>query len=261
MKILNKNYKIDSNQNKKIVLISDIHYKDKKDIKRLNYILDNIKNISPDYICISGDITDRSKINDESDFICWLKKLSSIAKVIISLGNHELYINKRKKIFGKNRSFLKKISNIDHLYFLDNNNIIIDNINFIGITVPVNYYGDLNYFNRWIKKTKTFKEKYNVLLCHSPLNICDYNSLKDKNIDLILCGHMHGGAIPNFFRPMFKGNGLISPDKKLFPKMVYGHIKINDTDMLITSGIRVLPFKLLNKLFRPEVVTIDLTFK
>ena len=35
---------------------------------------------------------------------------------------------------------MNKISNIDNLYLLDNKNIIIDNINFIGLTLPIKIY-------------------------------------------------------------------------------------------------------------------------
>jgi len=258
MKIINKVYNINGALNKIIVLISDIHYSNKKDIKRLNYILDNIKKIKPDYICIPGDITDKSQVQDENDFIKWLKKLSSICKVIISIGNHEFYINKHKKIFGLNRKLLKKISNIDNLYLLDNKNMIIDNINFIGLTVPIEYYSNSKLFYKCIKNINTDKKVYNILLCHSPINICDYNILKDKDINLILCGHMHGGVVPQFLRKILKNRGLISPNKGLFPKNAYGYLKIKNTNIIISSGIRILPFKLLNKLFRSEVVKINI---
>ena len=260
MKVLNKLYTIESNLNKNIVLISDIHYSSNKDLNRLNFILNRIKKINPDYICIPGDIIDKSKIDDEEDFIEWLKKLSSITKVIVSIGNHEFYIDKSKNILGLNKTLFKKISNINNLYLLDNKNIIIDNINFIGITVPLKYYTNSNEFYKCMNKVKTNKKYYNILLCHSPENICNKNIIKDKNIDLILCGHMHGGVVFNFLRPIFKNTGLIGPTKKIFPKNAYGHIKINDTNIVITSGTRVLPYKVLNKLFKPEIVKISLTF-
>lgn len=264
MKIINKTYNIESNLNKNIVLISDIHYSSKKDIKNLNYILDNIKKLKPDYICIPGDIIDKSEIDDEKDFINWLKILSRLSKVIISIGNHEFYINKQEKIFGLNKSFLEKLSNIDKVYLLDNKNVIIDNINFIGLTVPMKYYEEndsLNDFNKCLNSIKIYKKYYNILLCHSPINICDYEILKDKNINLILCGHMHGGMVPKFMRKIFKNRGIISPKKRLFPSIAYGYLKIKNTDIIISSGIKVIPYKLINKFFRSEVVNINLTFK
>lgn len=263
MKIINKNYNISSDLNKRIVLISDIHYSSKKDIKVLNYVLDNIKKIKPNYICIPGDIINKSKINDEELFIEWLKKISIVCKVIVSIGNHEFYINKYKKVYGLNKKFFNKISSIDNLYLLDNKNIIIDNINFMGLTQPIDFYynesKNLKNFDKNIIKLKTNKKYYNILLCHSPVNIVNSNKL--NNIDLVLCGHMHGGVVPNIMRKLFKTNGFINPQLKLFPKKVYGYIKIKETNIIITSGIRVLPFRLINKLFAPEVVCVNLTNK
>lgn len=261
MKIINKIYNIEGHINKSIVLISDIHYSNKKDIKRLNYVLDNIKKIKPDYICIPGDITNKSIINDEEYLIDWLKKLTLICKVIVSIGNHEFYINKWKKIYGLNKELLKKISKIDNLYILDNKNIIIDEINFMGITIPIEYYKinkSVEDYNKLFDALKTNKKYYNILLCHSPVDIVNEELLKNRNINLILCGHTHGGAVLEIFRPIFKNNGFISANYKLFPKNVYGMLQIESTAIITTSGLKVLPFKLLNKLFSLEIVKINL---
>ena len=72
---------------------------------------------------------------------------------------------------------------------------------------------------------------------------------------------MHGGLVPSFVRKILKNTGFINPNFRLFPKNVYGLIKRNNTNVIITSGIRILPFKLLNKVFNPEVVKINLTNK
>lgn len=256
MKILNKNYNIDNKLNKNIILISDIHYNDCTDLNRLNFVLKEIRKHRPDYICIPGDIINKANIDNEKEFIEWLKKLSKITKVIISLGNHEFYVNKNKDIYNLNKELIKKIKDINNLYLLDNENVVIDNINFIGLTIEYNKKNKLCYEE--INKIKIYKKYYNILLCHNPLNICDKKILKDKNIDLILCGHMHGGVLPNFLRKLFKNRGLISPNKGLFPKYAYGYLKIENSNIIISSGIRVLPFKLLNKLFRMEIVKIQI---
>ena len=259
MKIINKNYEINSKLNKRICLISDLHYLNKKDIKRLELILDNIKNINPDYICVSGDITDKSKIYDEHVLINWLKELSKISKVIISIGNHEFYVDKHKKIFILNYKLLERISKINNLYLLNNKNVVIENINFIGLTLPIEFYNKPKLdVNNLIDRFKIDNKNYNILLCHSPINICTNNYLKNQNIDLILCGHMHGGVVPRFLRPIFKTRGIISPKKKLFPKYAYGNIKIGNTNIIITSGTKVLPSNKLTKLFKSEVVIIKL---
>jgi hypothetical protein len=46
--------------------------------------------------------------------------------------------------------------------------------------------------------------------------------IKQIDVNLILCGHMHGGIVPNCLRKIFRHNGIISPSKSVFPKNVYG---------------------------------------
>ena len=83
MKIVNKIYNISNKLNKKIVLISDIHYYSKKDVFRLNNIYNNIKKINPNYICITGDTIEKSSVFDLELLIDWLNKLTTICKVFI----------------------------------------------------------------------------------------------------------------------------------------------------------------------------------
>ena len=258
MKLLSKLYNLKNKSLKDIILISDIHYYDKKDIKYLDKLYLKLKEINPSYICISGDLTNEAYIKDEDLLIVWLEKLAKLSKVIYALGNHECYISRKKKQFGFNRDLLNKISNIDNLYLLDNDNIVIDNINFMGITIPIKYYFEKKIDKQELKDTfnklKIKKGKYNILLCHSPIDICTEEYLKDSNIDLVLCGHMHGGVLPRFLRKIIKNGGIITPERKLFPKKCYGYIKICDTEVIISSGIMVI--RQLRNLFVSEIVKI-----
>ena len=58
------------------------------------------------------------------------------------------------------------------------------------------------------------REGYKLLLCHHPEYRDEY--LKEKNIDLIVCGHAHGGQIRLF------GQGLYAPGQGIFPKYTSG---------------------------------------
>ena len=261
MRIVNKVYNINDSINKTIVLISDIHYYDKTDIKHLHKLLNRIKKINPDYICIPGDITDYAYIDNEELLIDWFKELSTICKVIISIGNHEFQISRTKKRYGFNKELNKKLKSINNVYVLDNDNVVIDNINFIGLTLPFEHYyynkESLESFNKYLR-VKNNSKNYSILLCHSPFNVCNKEIVNKLNVDLILCGHTHGGIIPRFLRCIIKNSGLISPNKKLFPKNVYGSIKIDNTNIIITSGISVLPkkFGILRHLLSSEVAII-----
>ena len=108
-----KNYDVEGQINKKIVVLADIHYYDQKDMKKLNKIRDKVKDINPDYICIPGDLTDEAFIYDEDLLIKFLKGLSSICKVIISIGNHEL-IKTKKHIKANNYELKNKIKKINY---------------------------------------------------------------------------------------------------------------------------------------------------
>jgi len=144
-------------------------------------------------------------------------------------------------------------------------NLIINNINFMGITLPIEHYmnnkENKEEFKKYIKNIKTNKNYYNILLCHSPINITRKDIINKIDIDLVLCGHMHGGIIPNFLRFIFKTNGLISPHKILFPSNVYGLINRNKKYIVITSGITVLSRShslLFNNIFSSEIVEISI---
>lgn len=265
MKIKNTNFSISSNiADTDIVLISDLHYNSKNNIKVLNNVLDQIKKISPEFICIPGDLIDKSEILDEDELISWLVKLANISKVILSLGNHEFYINRSKGEFGLNKEFYKKIKNIDNLYFLDNTSVKFNNINFIGLTLPIEHFIKESHqefpIKEYSKFIKSDKECYNIVLCHSPLSII--NVAHKLNVDLILCGHTHGGVVPFFLRKVFRGSGFISPSKTLFPKNCYGLIKRGKTNIVITSGITILSnlnkFNKFNRFFSSEIVNIKI---
>ncbi len=263
---LNKNYTIDGNIDTNICLISDIHYHSKSDIKYLNKVLNKIKLLNPSYICIPGDLIDECNIKDEEVLINWLTRLGMVAKTIISIGNHEYYISKKNCIYGFNDELFNKIRKIKDIYVLDNESIRFNNINFIGLTLEDDYY--YKYMEKdpkfidYISNVKVDNNCYNVLLCHSPSNMLDKNIINRLGVDLVLCGHTHGGMTPKILRKFIKHGGIIDPNKKFFPKNVYGNIKINNTNIIITSGITVVShmnkFRILKNFFSGEIVNINI---
>ena len=268
-RIIKKNYDVEAKLNKKIVILSDIHYYSKKDIKKLNKVLKKLEFIKPNYICIPGDLIDEAKINDKELLLEWLTKLSKICKVIISVGNHELFITK-KHIPTFNTGLIEQIKNIDNIIYLDNEIYNDSNINFIGITLPIDYYykynEDSEYFIKYFnEKFNKIDNKYNILLCHSPISIANkevIDKLKiGKKINLVLSGHMHGGITPNWLKKLLKGRGLISPRRKILEKNCYGLNKINNTNFVISSGITVAShinsFRFLDIFFSSEISVIN----
>ncbi len=263
------NYKIKNNVNKKIVLLSDIHYYHRNDLKKLERIYNKIKDLDPNYICITGDFIDEAKVLDEDLFVFFLKKLSKVAKVIISLGNHDLIIRGKTKTYYYNDNMFNKIKQIRNVYLLDNDIKVIDDICFIGINLGFEYYyrNDENYIQfieTYHKIKKINDKKYNILLCHTPLSLSHNEVIQTlKHVDLVLCGHTHGGLTPTIIQKYMKNRILISPNKsKILINDGYGYVKKDKLDIIISSGITKLSHSSkinnLDFLFKPEIVLIEL---
>lgn len=266
-------YKVNTKTvDKRIILLSDIHYFSKKEKKYLNKVLAELKKIEYDYLCISGDLLDRSRVKDEDLLVEWIKDLSELSKVIISIGNHELTNDRKEHLYDFNEELYKRIKKIKKVYVLDNDTYTDGNIRFIGLTLPVDYYykygENKNYFMRFVnnKFKMPFKDKYNVLLCHSPRAVTNLETFEKtkllENVQLVLSGHMHAGVTPYWMRKILKGRGLIGPFKDLFPKDAYGHVKRKGTDIIISSGITTASncnkFSFVDPLFMREITVIDL---
>ena len=67
-------------------------------------------------------------------FIDYLKRLTKISKVIISIGNHDVITHKNNdRFYEPNNTFFNEIKKIKNLYFLDNEVKEIDGVCFVGI--------------------------------------------------------------------------------------------------------------------------------
>ena len=279
-----KFYKINNKFNKRIAVIADIHYSSIFKIKTFDKIIESIKKNKPHFICIPGDIIDDSLVLKDKNIvklINFFKTLTTIAPVIISVGNHDFTYEAKKKIVYSGIINLKKLlSKIDNLYFLDNDIIKLENINFIGLTNSFNYYYGKNHesdkvFIDELNLTfynKILKQDYNVLLCHTPLNIMKPNVIEKCDLigrlDLIISGHTHNGMIPKYVDKIKGNKGLIGPFKTLFPNYSRGKIEniINNrkVTLIINGGItkisKVQPkiIHFVNNLYQINIDYIDI---
>lgn len=241
--MIKTNYEIQDKYHKTIALLADIHFSKHYPNKKIDNIIKALSENKPDYICIVGDIIDDAKVIDDINLSAklksWLQKLSFIAPVIISYGNHdEAYIKKHKGYYVDTTDFFHQFNNLQNIYFLDNENIQFQDINFIGYhPTPLYFEKKENYdLTEDLKKlnSKIKNDCYNVLLCHSPIHIMEYN----LPVNLILSGHMHDGLIFPFLKNI-KGNfGFVGPYRTFFPKNSRGIVKNKITTLIITGGVR-----------------------
>ena len=236
-----KNEKI--HEDIRVLNLSDLHLKEfgtnnEKLVKK-------IKELSPDLITISGDMVNKN--NDDFSVVYTLcEQLVNIAPVYYCFGNHE------------------------YSQYLFNNNNIMPELQKIGVHVLHDYYETITVKNTKIdicgcsqhkhgydKYAKEYMNEYmksnrfKLLLVHYPELFT--KQLKNKNIDLALCGHAHGGQI----RIPFIG-GLYAPDQGWFPKMTQGKHQQKNGVVIINRGLGTN-----TKIPRihniPEIVVVDIS--
>ena len=111
--------------------------------------------------------------------------------------------------------------------------------------------------------------KFNILLAHSPKGLINNNLIRKdldyiKDMNLILCGHMHAGLRPIFLRNKNGHSGLVGPYKTFFPKNAYGLYNNDNSSMIISGGITKLSdsssgiIRMFNNLFSSEIELIHL---
>lgn len=254
------NYNIKSNKipksfnGFKILQLSDLH--NKQFGKNNLNLLKKINTVNPDIIVITGDMLLRKKV-DYNIFLKLASALSKEYKIYFILGNHEQRIRLKDKGLYK---FLDKLKSMD-IIILNNRKIrLVKNnsyINLYGFRINLKYYKYGLFYKKPIFKTEELKNKlgdldrtkFNILLAHNPLYFEDYAKW---GADLILSGHIHGGMI----RLPFIG-GLLSPERKFFPKYSYGKYKIKNCTLIVSKGLGsgVIHFRLFN---RPDLSVITL---
>ena len=240
----------------KIIHIADIHFNINTKYQKLISLSNKINLENADYVMITGDIIDSGEIifNKEKikELITFFELIAKCNKVIVSLGNHDIHSNCH--------SFFNNLNRIKNLYILDNKEYIDDNIYVSGLTLPSNYYYDklkresVDVFTNYLDKysnliNKLPANKIKIALIHSPIKLTDEKIFNRLSVfDMILSGHTHDGMVPDFLKFLFKGNiGIISPYKKLFPKIAKGKIikEIDNkrTTIIINGGVTKLSLK------------------
>lgn len=233
------------NSELKIAQISDFHNTKLNRLKEK--IINELKSENPDVIMITGDIID-SRREDIDVSLNFIKKIKDIAPIYYVNGNHEIRSN--------NYDELKEGLISNEVNVLENKASIFNKddttINIIGINDPSyvhdNYIDDKDIVNKVLDDITYDSNLYTILLSHRPEL---FDTYKEKNIDLVLTGHAHGGQIRLF------NKGLVAPNQGLFPKYTSGIFLCNNTSMITSRGIgnSVLPFRINNN---PELVIIKI---
>ncbi len=230
----------------KIAVLSDQHASDKPFSISNKRIIDKIKKINPDVVCVLGDM--HSSNADDSEKQISMNLMTDIIsegyKLYFVLGEHD----DRRNIY---------VSEMEQ----NGINVLDQESETIKIKdTEVTFYGISNaYFSPTFDLSNEFelnKDTYNILLAHIPM----YQDYQSFGADLTLCGDTHGGVIQvPFFGPAYY-NGKVLPEifgnkENVYDKGLFGY---RSGYMFITSGIGnyPIPARFNN---RPEIGEIIIT--
>lgn len=229
-----------------IAHISDLHNAEYG--KNNEKLIDILEAESPNIIAITGDLIDSNHTNLEVA-LSFAQQAVKIAPCYFVTGNHEAWI-------GSQYEELKTSLQNTGITVLQDEAIELNYgdvcIQLIGLNDP-----DFSERDRLLSESileaklsqVDISDGFTILLSHRPEY---FNVYQNKNIDLVLSGHAHGGQ---FRLPL--GGGVIAPGQGLFPKYDAGAYTENGTTMIVSRGIgnSIIPVRINNP---PEIVIIEL---
>jgi len=227
------NYSVNNTKNDaklKFVVITDLHNKEygekNADLAEL------VKEQNPDFIAVCGDMVNRSD-PDTTKMKDVLEKLADIAPTYCCLGNHE-----RDNAAEFGTDFKSEIDSTGAVLLDDEYIKFTKN----GKSVLICGMSDYPYYEfytpeddvpsrtLWEEFAEKAKDNFTILLHHQPEYIAE--DAKKTDIDLIVCGHTHGGQIQLPFI-----GGVIAPNQGLFPKYDKGEFDLDGTKMIVCAGL------------------------
>lgn len=237
----------------RIVQLTDLHNRvfGNKNSLLVGTVLDQ----NPDIIIMTGDMINEDE-DDISVVLSLITELSESVPVYYSIGNHEKVYKEYRNTDLKSELEDAGAIVLDYEYIdtiINDNNIRIGG--YYGFywtphmtTDNTDQFAIMNEFSSSFEQTDSFK----LLLCHIPTPWLDWNRIDHFAIDLVLCGHYHGGQV----RLPFIG-GLYAPYSGWFPKYTKGLFVGEKARCILSTGLGSESFvpRINNP---PEIVVIDL---
>ena len=239
----------------RLVLLADLHNNTfGKGNRRL---VEKVRREDPDLILVCGDLVNQGE-EDTSVAEEALRNLTAVAPVYVSYGNHE---KGHEDHFGSDFIALCARAGATMLekewteLTVNDQTLRLGGIYGyclpVGSFVPGKPWQSEADFLRELQDT----EDLTVLLCHMPVTWISYGGLNRWDMDLVLCGHAHGGQV----RLPWIG-GLYAPDQGWFPGREAGVYLSRDGEraMVLSRGLGSSPVGVPRFNNSCEIVTVDL---
>ena len=190
-------------------------------------LINQVSNQNPDLILITGDLLNS---NEDNVGIATnlIKKLSDISEVYVSMGNHERDYTQRTGLDIKSIYINSGAIVLDEEYLdieVNNQQLRIGGV--FGYCLPQRYYKEKGFQQQQCRLLTEFQNtnKYKILMSHLPYAWWNYGFGNEWNVDLVLCGHTHGGQI---ILPFI--GGVYDGETGWFPGYIAGY-KHDGTDI------------------------------
>ncbi|CDZ23185.1 metallophosphoesterase [[Clostridium] cellulosi] len=204
-------------ENVKIVFLSDIHHGKCFSTEKLRRLVEMTNNLNPDLILLGGDYVDRDP-NRIPSFFREAAAFRAPLGVMGVLGNHDRWTD---------GELSERCMYESGITLLDNRAVWVERG---GSRIRVGGVGDLTTSNQdlapMLEGTKD--DDLMILVTHHP-NYVD--KLPKDKIDLILCGHTHGGQIS------FRGKWVPHWPGEEKLKYITGVVKKGSTTIIVSNGI------------------------
>ena len=231
----------------RIAQVSDLHNAEFGENNSV--LIELLSQTDPDIIVLTGDLID-SRQTDIEIALEFARQAMKISPVYFVSGNHEA----RVREYADLKMGLEEAGVI----VLENQKVILEqegeSITLIGLDDPSfkeDYlFGDSESVARQaIDDLQNESDGYTILLSHRPEL---FDLYVDTVMDLVFCGHAHGGQ----FRLPFIG-GLVAPNQGFVPKYDAGLFSEENTSMLVSRGVgnSIIPIRFNN---RPEIILAEL---
>ena len=196
-----------------------------------------IEKIKPDILFITGDFVASSE-DSVSPCTEGVRHLTSLMPVYGCLGNHDYWGHEEKLTKELHHSGMKLLRNDGDLFFFNGTEV-----NICGVEDMMHSSPDFSLATK-----KLNPGKLTIMLSHNP-NYFDF--IKNKNIDLTLSGHTHGGQI------YINLAGIYLSPARLITRYTKGLFSENGSNLYVNSGLGTIGFPLrLN--VPPEITVIKL---
>lgn len=202
----------------RIVLLSDIHLGHNIGSRQIKKVVEMVNALDADLICIAGDIYDGDfRLVDRENVAPLFKQLESKYGVYACLGNHDAGPTVKDML-----AFLEECE----IKLLQDEYLLIEDKFYIGSRNDRSPIGDSGNFGRSDLGPFTAnldKSKPVFLMDHQPY---DLQEAEDNGVDLLMCGHTHGGQV-------FPGNLITNAIYELH----WGYKQRNDLNVVVSSGV------------------------